>query len=54
MRQEEHAGIDLLVMSEGTMREEHFFIIYFVVVDPPKNSVGDDAVKIPDCGILYR
>ena len=54
MCQEECTGIDLLVRSEGTMQEEQLFGIYLVVVDPPKNCVGYNTVKVPDCGIMYR
>ena len=38
--------------SEDTMEEEQFFRINLVVVNPPKNSVRDDTMKIPDCGIM--
>ena len=44
MGREEHNRINLTTRREGAVQEEQFFRIDFVVVFPPENSVGKDAV----------
>lgn len=52
MVHQECTSVQLNIISEGTVKEEHFVGVYLIVVDPSKNGVRQDSEKVADGWIM--